>query len=528
MAAKQKIKNIFSVLGILAFSFCNTTAQTYTNPILHEDYSDPDAIRVGNEFYMVASSFNHTPGLPILKSSDLVHWQLIGHALKNNDPMDYYKKVQHGAGVWAPSIRFHQGKYYIYYPDPDFGIYQISAKQILGEWSKPVLVIPGKGLIDPCPLWDKNGKVYLVHAFAGSRAGIKSVLAIKELNQNGTKVIDEGKLIYDGHTIDPTIEGPKIYQRNGWYYIFAPAGGVSTGWQTVLRSKQIYGPYERKKVMDQGNTNINGPHQGAWVQTNTGEDWFLHFQDKGAYGRIVHLQPMQWKNDWPVIGEDKDGDGVGEPVATYHMPTMLKQRSQNFSKTNLKEVHPGKDLNYQWNANENVNWRFPLLDQFRFYAIPLLDSSKNLWNFPALYLRKLPAESFTVITQLKMNSLQVGERAGFILFGKSYASIELMHETNEMVLNYVECLNADKNNPEKKEIVLKNAPTLIYLKMQMSQGAMAQFSYSLNGLNYINLPHVFKAVPGVWVGAKMGFYCNSNKSTNDAGFMEINSVTIQK
>lgn len=99
------------------------------------------------------------------------------------------------------------------------------------------MVEAGKGLIDPCPLWDDNGKCYLVHAYAGSRAGIKSVLIIKELNKEGTKVIGEGRMVYDGHIADPTIEGPKLYKRNGWYYIFAPAGGVSTGWQTVLRSK---------------------------------------------------------------------------------------------------------------------------------------------------------------------------------------------------------------------------------------------------------------------------------------------------
>jgi beta-xylosidase len=111
------------------------------------------------------------------------------------------------------------------------------------------------------------------------------------------------------HGIDPTLEGPKFYKRNNYYYIFAPAGGVSTGWQLVLRSKNIYGPYERKVVMDQGKSAINGPHQGAWVNTAGGEDWFLHFQDKDAYGRVVHLQPMTWKNDWPVIGTDKEGDG---------------------------------------------------------------------------------------------------------------------------------------------------------------------------------------------------------------------------
>src|SRR5688572_10572756 len=245
---------------------------TYKNPIIHADYSDPDAIRVGNDYYMISSSFNAVPGLPILHSKDLVNWTLIGHALKRQVPIDHFSNVQHGGGVWAPAIRYHKNEFYIYYPDPDFGIYLTKAKNIKGPWSEPVLVESGKGLIDPCPLWDDDGKVYLVHAFAGSRAGIKSILVIKQMNTEGTKTTSDGVMVYDGHVADPTIEGPKFYKRNGYYYIFAPAGGVPTGWQLVLRSKNVYGPYERKVVMDQGKSPINGPHQGAWVTTQTGEE----------------------------------------------------------------------------------------------------------------------------------------------------------------------------------------------------------------------------------------------------------------
>jgi beta-xylosidase len=282
---------------------------TYKNPILHADYSDPDAIRLGEDFYMISSSFNAAPGLPILHSRDLVNWTIIGHALPRQFPVMDFSKPQHGNGVWAPSIRHHNGLFYIYFPDPDQGIFLTTAKNISGPWSKPVMVEAGKGLIDPCPLWDTNGKAYLVHAFAGSRAGLKSVIVVKEMNAAGDSTIGNSVMVYDGHGIDATIEGPKFYKRNNFYYIFAPAGGVSTGWQLVLRSRNIYGPYERKVVMDQGNSPINGPHQGAWVKTSTGEDWVLHFQDIDAYGLVVHLQPMAWKNDWPVIGTDKDGDG---------------------------------------------------------------------------------------------------------------------------------------------------------------------------------------------------------------------------
>jgi beta-xylosidase len=248
---------------------------TYHNPILNADYSDPDAIRVGDDFYLISSSFSDIPGLPILHSKDLVNWSIIGHALLRQPPFEHFAVPQHGNGVWAPALRYHKGEFYLYYPDPDFGIYLTKAKNAAGPWSEPVLVEAGKGLIDPCPLWDDDGSVYLVHGWAGSRAGIKSIITIKKLNTEGTKVLDAGVIVYDGHETDPTIEGPKIYKRNGYYYIFAPAGGVTEGWQLALRAKNIYGPYERKVVMDKGQSITNGPHQGAWVNTTTGEDWFL-------------------------------------------------------------------------------------------------------------------------------------------------------------------------------------------------------------------------------------------------------------
>ena len=164
-------------IGISAAQAQSNKALTYANPVLPLDYSDPDAIRVGDAYYMTASSFNHVPGLPILKSYDLVHWQLIGHALTSLTPIEHFNTVRHGGGVWAPSIRFHNNQFYIYYPDPDFGIYVVTAKNIAGPWSAPVLVEAGKGLIDPCPLWDTDGKNYLVHAYAGSRAGFVELLS---------------------------------------------------------------------------------------------------------------------------------------------------------------------------------------------------------------------------------------------------------------------------------------------------------------------------------------------------------------
>jgi len=499
---------------------------TYKNPIIHADYSDPDAIRVGDDFYMISSSFNHVPGLPVLHSKDLVNWQLITHVLTVQQPVDHFDKVQHGGGVWAPSIRYHNGLFYIYFPDPDFGIYLTTAKDIKGPWSKPILVEAGKGLIDPCPLWDDDGKMYLVHAYAGSRAGIKSILVIKQLNNTGTAVSDNGVLVYDGHDMDPTIEGPKIYKRNNYYYIFAPAGGVSTGWQTVLRSKSIYGPYERKVVMTQGSSNINGPHQGAWIRTQKGEDWFIHFQDKGAYGRVVHLQPLKWWNDWPIIGEDQDGDGIGQPVLVHTKPLF----SQNFSMVTIADTDEFNanqlGLQWQWQANPKPYWAFLNQGNLRLYAYPILEQTINYWDVPNLLLQKFPAEKFMASTKITFKPRLMGEKAGLIVHGTNYAYLALVNEGDSIVLMYSQCKQADRGTADQPTVIKKLIGSTFYLCAKIDQDAVVSFGYSHNGKDFVFLEDKLTAKPGKWVGAKIGLFCTGKVKTNDAGFADVDWFRI--
>jgi beta-xylosidase len=497
---------------------------TYKNPVLNADYSDPDAIRVGDDFYLVSSSFEDIPGLPILHSKDLVNWEIIGHALLRQPPFDHFSVTRHGEGVWAPSIRYHNGEFYIYYPDPDFGIYLIKAKNAAGPWSDPVLVAEGKGLIDPCPLWDDDGKVYLVHAYAGSRAGIKSIIVVNKLNTEGTKAIDDGVLVYDGHETDQTIEGPKFYKRNGYYYIFAPAGGVPTGWQLALRSKNIYGPYERRIVMEQGSSPINGPHQGAWVQTQTGEDWFLNFQDKDAYGRVVHLNPMRWINDWPVIGDDKVGDGKGNPVERWKKPNVKKTypittpaESDEFNGTTL-------GLQWQWMANPKPTWLFmnAANGSLRLFS-DVIDTSKNLWSAPNVLLQKFPADEFVATTKFtfKPNTKLENEKAGLVIMGFSYASLALKKTKNGIYLVHTIYKDAVKNMKEVEKVVTKITDSTIYLKVKISNGAKCRFSYSLDGKNFINVGENFQAEVGRWIGAKIGIFCTRETQTNDSGYADF-------
>jgi beta-xylosidase len=503
---------------------------TYKNPILYSDYSDPDAIRVNDDYYMVSSSFNCIPGLPILHSRDLVNWKLIGHALPKQPPVEYYNKVQHGGGVWAPCIRYHNREFYIYYPDPDFGIYMVKSSLPTGPWAEPVLVQAGKGLIDPSPLWDDDGKAYLVYALAGSRAGIKSVIMLSRMSSDGTKLLGTSVMLLDGHKNHPTVEGPKFYKRNGFYYIFAPAGGVPTGWQTVLRSKNIFGPYETKVVMEQGNTDINGPHQGAWVDTKTGENWFLNFQDLGPYGRVVHLNPMKWVKDWPVIGSDVDGDGKGNPVRLYKKPNVGKSWSVVTPSESDEFDTAELGLQWQWHANYQMNWGFPSgnLGFYRLNCIPHPPESASLWSIPNLLLQKFPAPAFTATVKLAFDARFDGEEVGLVVMGLDYGAISIVRSNSGFEVKSTLCNKADKSG---KEEVVESRPvdsSSVYLRVLVREGAECTFSFSSDGNQFTPLGKPFKAKEGKWIGAKVGLYALRNGIINDAGSADIDWFRIEK
>lgn len=503
---------------------------TYRNPILHADYSDPDAIRVGSDYYLVASSFNAAPGIPILQSKDLINWQIAGHVFRKQVPQEIFSVPQHGKGVWAPAIRHHRGEFYIYYPDPDFGIYMVKSRQIAGPWSEPVLVEAGKGLIDPCPLWDDDGKVYLVHAWAHSRAGFNSLLTIKQMNAEGTRVVDDGVMVYDGGKTDPTIEGPKLYKRGGYYYIFAPAGGVETGWQTVLRARHIYGPYERKVVLDQGTTPVNGPHQGALIDTPNGEQWFLHFQDKGPYGRILHLQPVAWARDWPVIGVDEDGDGKGEPVLTLRKPNVGKTWPQRTPAESDEFDSTTMGLQWQWQANPQPGWATTTnAGYLRLFSVPRPATARNASDLPNLLLQKFPAEEFTATARMtyQPNAERRNETAGLIIMGRSYASLALRSWPTGGQLIYSSAAEALTGGAETEKVVADISAREIFFRATVRAGAKVRFSYSLDGKTFLPAGDEFQAQQGRWVGAKMGIFFTRDAAERASGFADFDWFRVE-
>jgi beta-xylosidase len=500
---------------------------TYTNPIIHADYSDPDACRVGDDFYMTSSSFNAIPGLPILHSKDLVNWTIINHALKPNVDK-YFDVVQHGNGVWAPSIRYHKGIFYIYWGDPDRGVFMVQSNDPKGEWSQPVLVKKAYGNIDPCPLWDDDGKVYMVHAFAHSRAGINSTLQVVELSADGSKILDKGRIVFDGHEHHPTIEGPKFYKRNGFYYIFAPAGGVPTGWQTVLRSKNIYGPYEDRIVLAQGQTEINGPHQGALIELENGESWFLHFQDKEAYGRVVHMQPVTWIDDWPVIGLDYDRDNIGEPILKFTKPkfrnsvgVQVPQTTDEFDDAKLR-------LQWQWQANPSNDWYTFESGKLWLQAIKQHTYHVNRWNLPSMLTQKLPAEEFQVTLKLDLSQMKPSDESGFMLFGLDYAGLRVRKDRQSVLIEQVKCLNAEDGASELTYgLKTIDRASELYFRIVVWD-AKANFLVSSDGINFEQIGERFEIKEGKWVGAKLALYCSRLGVKGKAGRIGYDWIRFSK
>jgi beta-xylosidase len=489
---------------------------TYRNPVLFADYSDPDAIRVGQDYYLVSSSFHCVPGLPILHSRDLVNWEIINHALPVQPPVDHYSVPRHGAGAWAPAIRYHAGKFWIYYPDPDYGIYLVTAPDPAGAWTAPVLVKAGKGLIDPCPFWDDDGQGYLIHAWAKSRSGINNRLTLNRLATAGKTVIDASAVVVNADKLPgwTTLEGPKLYKRHGYYYIFAPAGGVTHGYQAVFRSRNIYGPYENRIALDQGTTAVNGPHQGAWVETPDGQDWFIHFQDRGAYGRVVHLEPMAWRDDdWPVIGADPGNTGRGEPVPGYRKPDSAGVGPVAEPQTSDEFDGSALGLQWQWNANPEPEWASLTARPgfLRLACVPSEDA--NLYDCPNLLLQKFPAPAFTVTAKLEFSPAGPGESAGLIVFGYDYAWIGLRSGARGARLVQVAFKNAEASLGSATEASADAAPGPVYLRVSVDANGRCRFSYGGDGVNFAPLGAAFEASVDRWVGAKVGLFASAGSAT---------------
>ena len=539
---------------------------TYTNPVINADYSDPDVCvgASGEDFYFTASSFNCIPGLPILHSKDLVNWEIINYAVKQLLPADRYAVPQHGNGVWAPSIRYNQFNqtYYIYWGDPDLGVFVVTAKDPAGEWSEPKCVIEGKGMIDTTPLWDEDGKCYLVNGWANSRCQFNSVLTVREMSADGMKQIGNPVIVFDGNgTNNRTAEGPKFYKRDGWYWIMCPAGGVPTGQQLAMRSKSPYGPYECKTVLAQGTTDVNGPHQGGWVHLKSGEDWFMHFQDKEAYGRVVWLEPVKWVDNWPVMGEKagikvygKTEKYCGQPVMKYKKPDV----GQTYPVCNPVESDefnaPVLGKQWQWHANYDQTFGMPTPDgYFRIFCHKQSQNYKNMWEAGNLLLQKTPADNFTATTKFTMTAKDDGQYGGIICMGMDYSALVVKRAGDKFEVQRITCKQADKGKPENVEVLATLDPTeadkidyqpslheTIYMRLNVkyiggktSKGenkheAQVTFAFSKDGKKWTDAGNPFTMRQGKWIGAKIGYIAAEPAGKKVRGWIDADWFRVTK
>ena len=504
---RRSLRPIAAVCISVVFWHANARSQsapaeaTYRNPILFADYSDPDVIRDGANYYLIASTFHFVPAIPILKSTDLVHWTILGHVVERLNMDSRYSMIggdRYGRGVWAPAIRKHDGRFYVYFPTPDEGIFVSTAPEITGPWSVPSAVIARAGLEDPCPFWDDDGQAYLIHSRTGA-----GPLILHRMSADGKRVLDEGKVIVQDPEHLPVLEGPKLYKRNGYYYIFAPFGGVATGSEVVLRSRNIDGPYEHRVVLAEGSTGINGPHQGAYVETAGGQGWFIHFQSDGAHGRIVHLEPVHWQHDWPIVGADPPEDLVGEPVASGPIPgnagTISLQRPQTSDEFDHATLGP------QWEWNHNPDDEHWSLTSHRGYLRLIPAPAEDLLSARNTLTQCMQDNEFEFTVRLDLSHMKDSVHAGLAMFEKSASGLEVVQSGKVRRLSFFH-LTDRIAGPEIAE-------STIELRVHVD-GDQASYAYSLDGGHtYHPLGRTAQIHFSWWKGSRPALFAYTTQST---------------
>lgn len=514
-------KGIAATLFMMTLIGTNTRAQapedtrwgdlgdgTFANPVLFTDYSDPDVIRVGNKYYMTGSEF-HYMGMQILESDDMVNWRIIGQVYDKIDQEMFRDMKGYGNGTWAPSLRYHDGRFYIYVCMPITGLYMTSSEKPEGPWEPLYHVKDINGWEDPCPLWDENGNAYLGRGRVGAGA-----IIVHRMSPDGKTLLDDGRVVYEG----PVAEGTKFHLRDGYYYLSIPEGGVGSGWQMVLRSKDIYGPYEGKRVLETGSTNVNGPHQGALVDTPEGEWWFYHFQDRVPQGRVVHLQPVSWpKGDFPTIGKDYDGNGIGEPMKIVNKPNTGKKRKPSHPQTDDK--FQGGNLGLQWQVNHNpIPGCISVTDRKGMLAIKATKADQ-ISNAHNTLTQKTMGYKGMATVMVDYSDIHFGQRMGMACLGSNMVGVgvEKVNENGKEVMR----LYFEKNGDSHTVQGLDTQKQRIWFRLKIDGiHNKHQFSYSTDGKRFNPVGQEFEEYNSGWKGSRIGLYSYSSEEKSGTAYFD--------
>lgn len=452
---------------------------TYTNPVIASDFPDPDVIRVDDTYYFISTTMFIFPGATILKSKDLVNWEFCSNVLPRMDfspcyNMDNCHRYRHGQ--WASSLKYHNGQFYCLFNTLDEGGFLGTSNTAEGPWK--ITHLP-KGFYDPGLFFDDNGKIYVAHGY--------NKIYITEVDSN-LVAKDNAVLVFTGN-IRKGLEGSHVYKRHGYYYIYGTYGGLD-GFQVALRSRNIYGPYEQKIVIRDTTEGPNyGIHQGALIETQTGEWWTLLMVDSGPFGRFASLQPILWKDNWPIAGLN------GKAVVTHKKPNVGKTYPIKTLPTSDEFNNNTLGMQWGWNHNPEPNtWSLiQKPDHLRLKTTKVVDSFPKARN--TLTQRIFAYYSDTIVTQgtLKMDfdSMTDGDIAGLGIFQKPYGFIGIKKQgqkTSLVMVNNGDII--DSIDIETTTIYLRANPfygsgaAMYYHGKTVSDTGTASFSYSFDNISY--------------------------------------------
>lgn len=510
LRAMKKSISIVTV-ALLLFAMLQLPAQkrqsdngngTYTNPVIAADFPDPDVIRVGDTYYMVSTTMFIFPGVTILKSHDLVNWEYCSNAMPRFDVGKCYDLDschRYGHGQWATSMKYHNGKFYLLFITLNEGGFVCTASKAEGPWE--VRKLP-KGFYDPGLFFDEDGKIYVAHGY--------SKISITELNPDLSPKGNDS-LVYTGD-IRKGLEGTHVYRINGYYYLYCTYGGPD-GIQVALRSKNIYGPYEQKVVLRDTTRGVNfGVHQGALIQTQTGEWWTMLFVDSGPLGRFPSLQPVTWQNDWPMVGEN------GKGVITYRKPNVGKTWPVTTLPTS--DEFDNKTLGMQWGWNHNpdaTKWSLTQRPGFlrlrTVKAVPGLREARNtLTQRPFTFYNDLIPATGTI--KMEVSQMKEGDVAGLAIFQDPYAYIGIKQTNNKKYLVMV-------NNGNTVDSIALQQP-IVYLQAIASNSTKkATFAYSFNSKTFTPIGNALtmKFNLSMFVGNKFALFNYATRATG--GYVDI-------
>ncbi|SFP53122.1 glycoside hydrolase family 43 protein [Parafilimonas terrae] len=471
---KRRLKMVALPLLFMLFFLNITHAQnvhsdngdgTYTNPLISADFPDPDVIRVGDTYYMVTTTMFVFPGVTILKSHDLVNWEYCSNALPRFDFSNCYNLdtcSRYGHGQWATSIKYHNNKFYLLFITLNEGGFMCTADKAEGPWH--ITHLP-KGFYDPGLFFDDNGKVYVAQGY--------NKISITEVNDS-LEAIGPDSLVYTGD-IRKGLEGTHVYKINGYYYLYCTYGGRD-GMQVALRSKNIYGPYEQKLLIYDTTKGINyGIHQGALIETQTGEWWTILFVDSGPFGRFPSLQPVTWKDGWPMIGVN------GKAVTTYRKPNVGKKYSiKNFA---TSDEFDDKKLGMQWGWNHNPDdAKWSLMERPGYLRLKTSGITQT-FTMARNTLTQRPfakhdqTKPTIATTKMDVGKMKDGDIAGLAVFQDPYAYIGVKQNGSSQYIIMV-------NNGKTIESAAVSASTIYFRTIASNATSLATFEYSTDNKTF--------------------------------------------